>query len=185
MSFFIQSSFLTNPQIRSYTVNQFPERASQAYRELIDALGLEGHLSDPEASARLSAQLLYKLTREAHKPVPKVSLIDATSSDWVMLNDMPFYSLCEHHFVPFFGTATVEYLPDRHIAGLGSFFRLLEHFARRPQLQERLTQQFCDALYDALQPKAIRVTLRARQMCLELNDRPAITVETRAERKKD
>ncbi len=161
-------------------MSQSSEQAAQAYADLLRALDIP--LSDPASTAQLASQLLIHLTREANCETPHLSLIEAPHSDWVVLDEMPFYSLCEHHFVPFFGTAKIEYLPNKYIAGLGGFFRMLDHFARQPQLQERLTQQLCDALFEELQPKVVRLTLKARQMCVELNGQPAITVETRAER---
>ena len=89
--------------------------------------------------------------------------------DLVSLQKLPFYSFCAHHFVPFFGTVQSDYLPNQHIAGLGSFTRVIDHFSRRPQFQENLCAQIADYLFESLQPLALRVHLQARQMCLELH----------------
>jgi GTP cyclohydrolase I len=86
----------------------------------------------------------------------------------VAIREVPFHSLCEHHLVPFFGVAEIVYLPNAHIAGFSSIARVLHHFARRPQLQERLAAQVADALIGALTPAALLVRLRARQLCVEM-----------------
>lgn len=85
----------------------------------------------------------------------------------IMLKDIPFYSHCEHHLAPFFGTATIGYLPNKQIVGLSKLSRLLQVFARRLQVQERLTCQVADALMIHLQPRGCGVILHARHLCME------------------
>lgn len=87
--------------------------------------------------------------------------------EMVVVKDIPFYSHCEHHMAPIFGTATIGYLPDKRIVGLSKLSRLLEVFARRLQVQERLTCQVADALMTHLQPKGAAVVIKARHMCME------------------
>jgi len=81
---------------------------------------------------------------------------------------MPFHSLCAHHLLPFHGKVSVAYRPENVLAGLGSIPRALRHFARRPQLQERLTEQLAEHLYQALGPKGLVVQSTARHMCVEM-----------------
>jgi GTP cyclohydrolase I len=88
-------------------------------------------------------------------------------NEMVMVRDIPFYTNCEHHMAPFFGTATIAYIPDGRIVGLSKLSRLLDCFARRLQVQERLTTQVADALMDHLSPKGAGVILRARHLCME------------------
>jgi GTP cyclohydrolase I len=83
------------------------------------------------------------------------------------VKDIPFYTHCEHHMAPFFGTATIAYLPDGKIVGLSKLSRLLDVFARRLQVQERLTGQVADALMQHLKPKGAAVVIKARHMCME------------------
>jgi GTP cyclohydrolase I len=88
-------------------------------------------------------------------------------NEMVMVKDIPFYSHCEHHMAPFFGKATVAYIPDGRIVGLSKINRLVDGFARRLQVQERLTTQIADAIATHLQPKGVGVILSARHLCME------------------
>lgn len=85
----------------------------------------------------------------------------------VLVKDIPVYSLCEHHLAPFFGTAAIAYVPDGRVVGLSKLARVLDAYARRFQVQERLTTQVADLLYEALDPKGVGVLLRCRHMCME------------------
>jgi GTP cyclohydrolase I len=87
--------------------------------------------------------------------------------EMVIVKDIPFYTHCEHHMAPFFGTATVAYIPDGKIVGLSKISRVVDMFARRLQVQERLTNQIADALSDNLQPKGVGVVVSARHLCME------------------
>jgi len=87
--------------------------------------------------------------------------------EMILVKDIPFYSHCEHHVAPFFGTATVAYIPQGRIVGLSKLSRLLDVFARRLQVQERMTNQYADALQEALNPLGVGVILRARHLCME------------------
>jgi GTP cyclohydrolase IA len=88
-------------------------------------------------------------------------------SELIIVRGIPVYSHCEHHLAPFFGTAAVGYLPDKRIVGLSKFTRLVECFARRLQVQERLTWQIADTIMAGLAPRAVGVVLRCRHMCME------------------
>lgn len=87
--------------------------------------------------------------------------------EMVVVRAIPFYSTCEHHLLPFFGTATVGYVPSGRIVGLSKVNRLVDAFARRLQVQERLTNQIADAMQDALLPVGVGVVLNARHLCME------------------
>jgi GTP cyclohydrolase I len=87
--------------------------------------------------------------------------------EMVIVRDIPVYSLCEHHLAPFFGRAYVGYVPDQRILGLSKISRLVEIFARRLQVQERLTNQIADALDTHLQPLGVAVVIECRHMCME------------------
>lgn len=87
--------------------------------------------------------------------------------EMIVVKDIPFYSHCEHHLAPVFGTATIGYLPNKHIIGLSKMSRLLDIFARRMQVQERLTTQVADALMEHLQPLGCGVIINARHLCME------------------
>ena len=86
----------------------------------------------------------------------------------VMEKEIPFYSMCAHHFVPFHGHGHIAYIPNERIVGLSKLPRLLEFFARRPQLQERLTEQVATVLEEELKPKGVMVVIEARHLCVEM-----------------
>ena len=90
------------------------------------------------------------------------------SHDTVVMRDVSFYSICEHHLLPFFGHAHLAYIPNGKIAGLSKLARALEMAARRPQVQERLTGQLADAIYASLSPQAVAVKLEAEHLCLAM-----------------
>lgn len=87
--------------------------------------------------------------------------------EMVIVKDIPFYTHCEHHMAPFFGTATVAYIPNGKIVGLSKISRVVDMFARRLQVQERLTSQIADALHENLEPKGVGVVIKARHLCME------------------
>lgn len=87
--------------------------------------------------------------------------------EMVIVKDIPFYSKCEHHLADIFGTATVAYIPNGRVVGLSKLSRVVDIFARRLQVQERLTNQIADALHDNLEPLGVGVIIRARHMCME------------------
>jgi GTP cyclohydrolase I len=88
-------------------------------------------------------------------------------NELIVVRNIPVYSHCEHHLAPFFGKATVGYMPDGKIVGLSKLTRLVECFAKRLQVQERLTIQVANALMESLQPKAVGVVIRCRHLCME------------------
>ena len=160
--------------------------ARRAIAELIRALGLdpaaEPELAEtPERVAEMYREMLSGLD-PANDP-ELVTFPHEGQGDLVVVRELPFHSLCVHHFVPFFGRALVAYLPDRTIVGISGAARLLEHYARRPQLQERLGQQIADHLERLVRPRGVAVILEARHLCMEMRGirKPGI-VETRAVR---
>jgi len=155
--------------------------------ELIRTLGLDPG-SEPELAATPArAAALYEEIFSGLRPgsEPDLAIFPAPSSggrttDLVVVRDVPFYSLCVHHFVPFFGRGHVAYLPGRDLMGISGAARLLEHYARRPQLQERIASQVADHLELALAPRGVAVVLEARHLCMEMRGihKPGV-VETR------
>lgn len=91
---------------------------------------------------------------------------DETSDEMVIVKDIEFYSMCEHHMLPFFGKAHIGYLPGKRVLGLSKFARLVDIFARRLQVQERLTKQVADALMKGLRPRGVGVILEAKHFCM-------------------
>jgi len=144
------------------------ERLQRAMREIIEAIGedpeREGLLRTPERVARMYAELFEGLCVD-----PKSYLgvgFDEGHREMVLLKDIPFYSVCEHHFMPFHGVAAVGYLPNGRVVGISKLARLVEGYARRPQLQERLTGQVADALMEVLEPDGVAVVIEAEHLCM-------------------
>lgn len=103
-------------------------------------------------------------------------------SNMVMVKDIEFFSMCSHHMIPFFGKAHVAYIPGEHIVGLSKIARIVDFYARRPQLQERLTEQCVDFLVEKLAPRGAIVVLEARHLCMEMRgvEKPGTLTTTSA-----
>ena len=99
---------------------------------------------------------------------PEISIFPAPSGEMVTVTAMAFRSLCVHHVMPFFGFVDVAYIPNDQACGFGGILRVVEHFSKRPQVQERLVKQIASHLNEQLKPKGVLVRCRARQMCVEL-----------------
>ena len=141
--------------------------AEDAVRSLLTALGQDPtseHLRD--TPRRVAAAYSELLTPQAFTltTFPNEEAYD----ELVLVRDLPFHSLCEHHLLPFQGVAHVGYLPDSRIVGLSKLARVVDHFARGLQVQERLTKQVADCLHDTLQPKGVAVVVEAEHACLSL-----------------
>lgn len=106
---------------------------------------------------------------EGYNEDPKQHLVktfDVKQDDMVVVKDIEFYSMCEHHFAPFFGVAHVGYIPDKKVTGLSKIGRVVEGYARRFQVQERLTTQIAQAVNEVLEPKGVMVVIEAKHMCM-------------------
>ena len=147
------------------------ETISGHVRGIIEALGLD--TSDPnldgtdERVAKMYLEMFNGLRSGAE---PRVTTFpnEEGYEHMVMERDIPFYSMCSHHFVPFYGHAHIAYLPGDQIVGLSKFSRILEFYAKRPQLQERLTQQVVEFLMRKLAAKGAMVVIEARHLCVEM-----------------
>lgn len=139
------------------------------YRGLIEAAGddveREGLLKTPQRAAKAWD---FLTSGYEHDPVEilRSAVFDEDYSSLVLVRDIEFYSLCEHHLLPFFGRAHVAYVPDGRIVGLSKVPRMLDVIARRLQVQERMTKDAADALAAALQPKGVAVWIEASHMCM-------------------
>lgn len=140
-------------------------------RRVIELLGL--NLTDPnlketpERVARMYLEMFRGLSEGAE---PDITCFpnDERYTAMVMEKDIPFYSLCSHHFVPFYGHAHLAYIPNDKIVGLSKMSRIVEFYARRPQLQERLTEQIAGFLAAKLGPQGVMVVIEARHLCVEM-----------------
>ena len=145
-------------------------RIERAVREILLAVGenpdREGLLKTPNRVARSYAELLAGLKQDPRLHLKTV--FHERYDEVVLLRDIEFYSLCEHHLLPFMGRAHVAYLPDGKVVGLSKLARLVEGYARRPQVQERLTTQIADALMDELNPIGAACVIEATHTCMTI-----------------
>ena len=146
------------------------EKIEEGVRLLLEGIGedteREGLLETPQRIARMYEELFSGMEQDAAEPLSRQ--FEVTGAGIVLEKDITFYSVCEHHMLPFFGKAHVAYLPDGRVAGLSKLARTVEVYARRLQVQERLTGQVADALMEHLRPKGVMVLLEAEHMCMTM-----------------
>ena len=144
---------------------------AQHMGRIIEILGLDradpNLVGTPERVAKMYLELFSGIT-EGAEPTVTFFPNDERYTSMVMEKDIPFYSLCAHHFVPYYGHAPIAYVPNDKIVGLSKMPRILEFYARRPQLQERLTEQVATFLAQKLDPQGVMVVVEARHLCVEM-----------------
>lgn len=163
-------------------------RAAAAVRELLLAIGEDpdrpGLQDTPERVARAYAETFAGLWQDPSDIL--ATTFDEDHDEMVLVKDIPMYSTCEHHLVPFHGVAHVGYIPgeDGKVTGLSKLARLVEVYARRPQVQERMTSQIADALADVLKPRGVLVVIEAEHLCMAMRGirKPGSTTVTSAVR---
>lgn len=149
------------------------DRIAHAVREILLAVGedpdREGLLDTPARVARAYAEAFAGLREDAGTHLARTFAHEASGEDVVVLRNIEFASVCEHHLVPFLGRAHVAYLPSGgRVTGLSKLARTVDVFARRPQLQERLTAQVADALVEHLRPRGVAVLVEGEHLCLRV-----------------
>lgn len=145
-------------------------KVEEGVRLILEGIGedpsREGLVGTPDRIARMYEEIFAGLDQDAKEPLSKTFSTD--NSEMVIEKDIPFYSTCEHHFMPFYGKAHVAYIPDGRVVGISKLARTVEVYARRPQIQEQLTEQICDALMENLHPKGAIVMIEAEHMCMTM-----------------
>jgi GTP cyclohydrolase I len=143
----------------------FQDLVAEMIRRLGDDPERDGMKKTPE---RVAEAMAFLTKGYAEKPdvVLHDALFEETHRNMVLVKDIEVYSLCEHHLLPFFGKAHVAYVPNGRIVGLSKLARLVEVFARRFQVQERLTEQIAQALWDTTQPQGVAVVVEAYHLCM-------------------
>ena len=148
------------------------ERIEKAVREILTAIGedpqRDGLLRTPTRVAEMYAEICAGLSQDPASHL--VVTFEADHDEMVLVRDIALYSICEHHLIPFHGRAHVAYIPgdDGRITGLSKLARLVDGFAKRPQVQERLTTQIADAIVDALAPRGAFVMIEAEHLCMSM-----------------
>jgi len=161
-------------------------KIEQAVLSIIEAIGedpkREGLVDTPRRIAEMYGELFMGIAVE-----PKAELTvsyEEGHHEMVILRDIPFYSMCEHHLLPFYGVVHIGYIPRGNIVGLSKLARVVETLSRRPQLQERLTTQIAEAILEALNPDGVAVVIQAEHMCMTIRGvkKPGTNIITSATR---
>lgn len=141
------------------------------YKEILKILGenpdREGLLKTPARVAKAMQILTRGYRQDAHKVLTD-ALFKEEYNQMVIVKDIDFYSMCEHHMLPFFGKVHVAYIPNGYITGLSKIARVVDIFSHRLQVQERLTQQIKDCIQDTLKPLGVMVVIEAKHMCMQM-----------------
>ena len=157
----------------------------EAVREILLEIGedpgRQGLLGTPERVHRMYTELTAGYHVDPERLI-NGAIFDVAYSEMVVVKDIPFYSLCEHHLLPFFGAAHVAYVPNGRVIGLSKIPRVVEMYARRLQVQERMTQQVADFLMERLEPRGVGVVLEATHLCAAMRGvrKPGTTMTTAA-----
>lgn len=141
------------------------------YESLISEIGedasRDGLMKTPERAAK-AMQFLTKGYHENPEEILRSAMFREDYSEMVVVKDIELYSLCEHHLLPFFGKAHIAYIPQGHIVGLSKIPRIVDAFARRLQVQERLTMEIRDCIQEVLRPSGVAVVIEARHLCMQM-----------------
>jgi len=157
-------------KIDQYNEN-YVDRIAQHYVDILGALGenpqREGLIKTPERVAKSLQFLTHGYDVDAAE-VLRSAMFEEDYSQMVVVKDIEVYSLCEHHMLPFFGKAHIAYIPNGHIVGLSKIPRVVDAFARRLQVQERLTNEIRDCIQETLQPAGVAVVMECKHMCMAM-----------------
>ena len=147
------------------------KKIETAAKMILEAIGedvnREGLVKTPKRVAKAFEEICSGYFKDP-KEVLNDALFESTNNEMVVVRNIEFYSMCEHHILPFFGRVHVAYIPDKKVVGLSKIPRMVEVFARRLQIQEQLTEQIADAIMEVVKPKGVGVVIHARHMCMEM-----------------
>ncbi|WP_250435847.1 GTP cyclohydrolase I FolE [Hanstruepera flava] len=148
---------------------QVTDDVKARYKKIIEDLGedtnRDGLQKTPERASKAMQFLTQGYNQDA-AAILKSAMFKESYNEMVIVKDIELYSLCEHHILPFFGKAHIAYIPNGHIVGLSKIPRIVDVFARRLQVQERLTEQILDCINDTLKPQGVAVVIEASHMCM-------------------
>lgn len=162
------------------------KKIKEAVRLLLEGIGedadREGLRETPERIARMYEEIFAGMGEDAAAHLSKTFTV--ASNEIVLVKNITFYSICEHHLMPFYGKAHIAYLPDGKVVGLSKLARTVEVYARRPQIQEQMTIQIVEAVMEHLKPQGVMVLLEAEHMCMTMRgvEKPGSRTVTMASR---
>ncbi len=147
------------------------DKIEKAVKDILINIGedpnREGLIKTPQRVAK-AYEFLTKGYKQDPKEILNKALFATTNDEMVLVRDIEFYSMCEHHMLPIIGRVHVAYIPNGKVVGLSKIPRVVEVYARRLQIQEQLTEQIADAINDTINPKGVAVVIHARHMCMEM-----------------
>lgn len=159
------SNSINTPPYSAETTDVLKKDYESILKEVGEDPSREGLLKTPERAAK-AIQFLTQGYEQDAKAVLRSATFREDYSEMVLVKDIELYSLCEHHMLPFFGKAHIAYIPNGYIVGLSKIPRVIDIFARRLQVQERLTDQILHAIHETLNPLGVAVVIEARHMCM-------------------
>lgn len=146
------------------------EKIREGVKLILEGIGedinREGLIETPDRIARMYEEIFSGIGQNAEEILSKTFTID--EDNLVIEKDITFYSMCEHHLVPFYGKANIAYIPSGQVVGLSKLARTVELYSKKPQLQERLTTEIANAIMENLNAKAVMVTIEAEHMCMTM-----------------
>lgn len=146
------------------------KKIEEAFEKILEGIGedknREGLLDTPKRVAQSYEELFSGIGQDPKEPLLRHFVVD--KNDLIIERGIDFYSMCEHHFLPFFGTIDVAYIPNGKIVGFGDIIKSIEILAKRPQIQERLGSELADAIYDALGCQGVMVIIKAKHLCMTM-----------------
>ena len=160
---------MTSYKYSEHYDSELTEKLTENYRQILSGIGedinREGIVKTPERAAK-SIQFLTSGQTQDPAEILRSAMFAENYHDMVIIKDIELYSLCEHHILPFFGKAHIAYIPNGYIVGLSKIPRIVDIFARRLQVQERLTHDILECINNTLQPKGVAVVIEAAHMCM-------------------
>lgn len=146
------------------------EKIEEGVRLLLEGIGedvtREGLIDTPVRVARMCEEIYGGLNMTPEEILSRIFTVD--NNELIMEKDISFYSTCEHHLLPFYGKVNIAYVPDGKVVGISKLARTVEVYARRPQIQERLTNQIAEAIMEYLKPQGVMVMIEAEHMCMSM-----------------
>lgn len=160
------------------------QKISHGVRLILEGAGEDIHREELQKTPQRVAEMLQEILNGIHrKPELEAGISETVGDDVISIKDIPFYSMCEHHLLPFFGKVHIAYIPrENRVAGFSSIARVVEIFARRLQIQERFTYQIADTIMEALNPQGVLVLVQAQQLCVSMRgtNKDSVRTETQA-----
>ncbi len=146
------------------------KKIEKAFEEILEGIGedrtREGLSETPKRVAQSYSELFSGIAQDPKEPL--LRFFSVKSDDLIIEKGIDFYSMCEHHFLPFFGTIDIAYVPNGKIVGFGDIIKSIEILAKRPQIQERLGSELADVIYETLECQGVMVIIRAKHLCMTM-----------------